>query len=342
MSAQGTLNRAYHNNKQAISYDHGTGLQAGGLVVGTFYQMVARISRATRYGSHIGSGRIVALELEDHPYPPGDPRQLTDADKQNPVGLSEEVGAAVPDVISVSGLPGTIGETGTKFDGEHEIYALDGSSGYKSDKGCIVTDTINAPNPTTSSIIVEDAGWVYIAPMSFSGVRLMDPARVISHPSFAQREGEGIYTYPFPPDITRNFVYHPATKVDGVVQRTLSSNVFIARPQLDEDVVITEIWLGGDNQLSTLTEMFRVFYAYWTTLPAAGEVLGWEPRDKTGDRFGIQIVRVQLGGIDFEYNEVRDKLSTNQDSYLNRQLTVQFKLARRVVPPRPQITMEGR
>jgi hypothetical protein len=126
------------------------------------------------------------------------------------------------------------------------------------------------------------------------------------------------------------------------MQRTLSSNVYITRPQLDEDTVISEIWLGGDRNLSTLSEMFRVFYKYWTTLPDPGEVLGWEPRDRTGDRFGIQLLRVQLGGLDFEYSEVREYFERNRDAYLDRQLTIQFKLARRTIPPRPQITMVGR
>ena len=170
----------------------------------------------------------------------------------------------------------------------------------------------------------------------------MDPARVMSHPSFPQREGEGIYTYPLPPDITRNFVYHPATKLDGSVQRTLGTSVLIAQPQVDEDIIITESWLGGNRELSTLTEMFRLFWQYWTTLPAAGQTLGWEPRDRTGDRFHIQIVQVQLGGLDFEYNEVRSFVDRNEESYLDTQLTLKFKLARITRPPRPIITMEGR
>lgn len=345
MSVFGVLNKADHNNKQSIPWDHGTGLQPNGIIVATYYQMVARIKKITRFGSGASQGRLVTCELEDHPFPPGDPTQSGEGDKQNPVGLSDFGVFGSPsgdaDVVSIAGLPGT-GAAGTKFDGEHVIIALDGEPGLKSDKELILVDNLNPANPDATDIIINDAGWVYIAPMSFQEVKLMEPARVISHPSFPQREGEGIYTYPFPPDITRNFVYHPATKVDGVIQRTLSSNVFITRPQLDEDVVISEIWLGGSRELSTLTEMFRLFYQYWTMTPAAGQVLGWEPRDRTGDRFGIQLVRVQLGGLDYEYNEVRQFFQENRDSYLDRQLTIQFKLAKKVVPPRPMITMIGR
>lgn len=341
MSVLGVLNRAYHNNKQSIPHDHGTGLQPNGIIVGTYYQMVARIKRIERFGSSTSNGRLVRCTLEDHPFPPGDPTGDDNPTRQNPTGLNETSQGTL-DVVSVAGLEGTAGaDDGKRFDGEHSIAALDGIPGQKSDKKFIYFDRVNAPNPNDTEVVIDDTGWVYIAPRSFSEV-LMDPARVMSHPSFPQREGEGIFTYPFPPDITRNFIYHPATKVDGVVQRTLSSNVHIVQPQLDEDTVITEIWLGGDRTLSTLTEMFRLFYAYWTTIPDAGQVLGWEPRDRTGDRFGIQLVRVQLGGLDFEYNEVRQVTSQNRDSYLDRQLTVQFKLARRFTPSKPQITLVGR
>ncbi len=77
-------------------------------------------------------------------------------------------------------------------------------------------------------------------------------------------------------------------------------------------------------------------------MPGVGEVLGWEPRDQTSDRFGIQIVRVQLGGIDLEYKEVRAHTTQHQGSMLDRQLTLQFKLAKQVVPPKPMITLVGR
>lgn len=342
MSVFGVLNRAYHNNKASIPWDHGRGLDPIGKIVGTYYTMVARVKKATKFSSQVG-GRLVLINLEDHPYPPGDPTQATDSTKQNPVGLWEGGASTAP-----SGMGDRIAISGTQnFDGEHEISHLDFLPGFKSDKSLLLVDSINPPNlpaftDDDADVVENDTGWCYIAKLSSTEAKLMDPARVMSHPSFPQREGEGIYTYPHRPDITRNFIYHPATKMDGSMQRTLSSNIFSMRPQLEEDVVISEIWLGGDRQLSALTEMFRVFFQYWTTLPPAGGVMGWEPRDRTGDRFGVQLVRVQLGGLDLEYNEVRQISSQNQDSYLDRQLTVQFKLARQIKPSRPQISLEGR
>lgn len=170
---------------------------------------------------------------------------------------------------------------------------------------------------------------------------LVDPARVMTHPSFPLVEGQGIYTYPFNPDVTRNLVHAPVTKVDAAVQRTLSSNILIQTAQVDEDIVVTEVWLAGERRVSTLAEMFRTFYSYWTTLPAVGESIGWEPLDITTDRYAVQIVDVQLGGIDIEYREIRPEWADVQNAYLDQQLTLKLKLVDVVVPPKGSITLTG-
>lgn len=321
MSVFGVLNKAYANVKSSIPYDHGRGLDPMGKRYLTTYQAKARISKATRFPLSVSSGQLTLIELEEDLFPPQDPSP------QGPASAS----SGIADRVAISGADG--------FGGEHDILRLDGVP--RSPRRFIILDSVNSPNETEDNIELEDEGWLYFAPTS-KGEFLVDPQRVISHPGFPQREGEGIYTYPFAPDITRNFAYHPVTKVDSLIQRTISSNVAIFQPQVEEDTIITEVWLGSDSRLSTLAEMYRVLMAYWTTLPAAGEVLGWEPRDITSDRFGIQIVNVRLGGLDHEYHEVRAVASQNQDAYLNRQLTLQFKLARRVIPSVPQIRMEGR
>lgn len=190
-----------------------------------------------------------------------------------------------------------------------------------------------------------DIGHALFHNSTIDGGRFVDPQRVLSHPSFRQREGEGIYTYPFNPDITKNFIFAPAKKVDGVVQKTISSNVLVQVPQVDEDTIITEIWLGGERQASTLTEMARVFHEYWTTPPDAGLTLGWEPLDIVTDRYNVAIVQVQIGGLDYDYKEVRqvidDAGSGVGQGYLNRQLTLKLKLVKGTTPPRNSIVLEG-
>ena len=141
-------------------------------------------------------------------------------------------------------------------------------------------------------ITTADAGRAWhpfgtIVPYLNAEGNLVDPARVMTHPT------EGSYTYPFNPDLTRNFVHAPAGKIDSSVQRTISSNVLIQVPQVDEDIILTEVWFGGERRLSTLASMFRTFYKFWTTIPAVGETIGWEPLDITTDRYAVHIVDVQ-------------------------------------------------
>lgn len=185
----------------------------------------------------------------------------------------------------------------------------------------------------------EGAGWV--TPVLNAEGYLEDPLRVLTHPSFEQEDGQGIFTYLSNPDVTRNFIYAPARKVDFAIQRTLSSSVLVQQPQLDEDVVITEIW-DGESKLSTLAEMARTFHEFLNTLPPVGEHLIWEPRDVTEETFAVQLVNVQLGGAgDWEYREIRDTLVSSEGAYLARTLMVQYKVVRESPPPKGVISLAG-
>lgn len=305
MSIFGIANRAYHNNKQSIQYDQGWGLDHIGKLVPTTYQVSHLVSALYKFNSSTFGGAYNRLDIDEWP-----------RDQTPRVG----------DTFFISGTE--------NFDGEHEIESF----GDDDKLQWFFYDYDNLNDGAVT--IAETTGWFYYAPTALGEILVAD-ARVMTHPSFSQIEGQGIYTYPFPPDITRNFIYQPAGRVDGVVQRTLSSNIFIQQDQLDEDIIITEIWQGGTRQLSTLAEMFRTFYAYYKTIPAIGESIGWEPRDFTTDRFLIQIVNVQLGGPDMEYKEIRTNTGQNAGAYIDRQLSVQFKLVKRTKPPIPRITLVG-
>lgn len=186
---------------------------------------------------------------------------------------------------------------------------------------------------------VSPAGWVPV--VLNEEEYLEDPLRILIHPSFPQEDGQGIYTYSSNPDITRNFALGPVRKVDATPVRTLSSNILVQQPQVDEDIVITEIWTGEDK-LSTLASMARTFLEFWQKIPEIGENLIWQPRDLSEESFGVQIIRVDLGGSgDWEYQEVRENLSTREGAYLARTLTIQYKLIREVRPPKGVISLAG-
>ncbi|UCG53560.1 MAG: hypothetical protein JSW58_08380 [Candidatus Latescibacterota bacterium] len=302
------LSRAYAHNKQCLFQDGGQCYDPFGKFTPGAYTGVGIFSGLWKFAPSVYAGGRMCLGVIQAEIPMERP--------------------AANDTIYVTGT--------TNFDGEHTVYGLHNDDPTR----VLFIDNKNDAN-AGSDAIIENAGWMYFAPTSRGDI-MVEALRVISHPGFPQKEGEGIYTYPVNPDITRNFMYHPVSKLDGVVQRTLSSNVFIMSPQVDEDIIITEIWLGGQGQISAFAEMARLFHLYWTTMPSAGEVLGWEPRDRTSDRFGVQIVRVQLGGLEFEYKEVRAHVQQHQGAMLENQLTVQWKLAKRVIPPKPMITLTGR
>lgn len=181
-----------------------------------------------------------------------------------------------------------------------------------------------------------------IVPYKNTSNNLVDHQRLMYHPAFREVENEGYYEYAYNPDITHNFIYHPANRVDSASQQTITSNVVVRNERPWEDTTITEIWLGGSRELSTLNEMFFVFYEYWLTSPPVGEHIGWCPFDITSDRFLVDILSVQLGGVDYQYNEVRKYITKNRiDAYVDQQLTVKFKLAAPTKLPVSTITLIG-
>ena len=200
--------------------------------------------------------------------------------------------------------------------------------------------------PNNKQSIVNDNGrgetpvWLS-APTLTDGGTLLDAARVLIHPAYPQIAGQGIYEYPTNPDITKNFIYAPAVKADVSLQRTVGSTLAIRKQQVPEDITITEIWLGGEQQLSMLAEMARVFHDYWVTPLPIGEYLGWEPLDITTARYLVSIVGVQIGGPDYEYREVKEFMGSSLGAYLNTQVTLAMKLEKAITLPRGVISLEG-
>jgi hypothetical protein len=171
--------------------------------------------------------------------------------------------------------------------------------------------------------------------------KLVPASRILIHPGLAQVEGEGLYTYPQNPHITRGFILAPAIRVDASIQRTLGTNVLVQKNQLSEDTIVSEVWIGGGREVSTFTEMARHFHTIWTTPPPEGETLGWQPMDINVIRYNVKIVDVIIGSPRTEYIEVREFINQRDPSYLTNSLEVQYKPEAPVIPPTGQLTMEG-
>ena len=160
--------------------------------------------------------------------------------------------------------------------------------------------------------------------------------RVLWHPGF------GAIEYPKNPDRTLNYYRNPIRKHDITQTKTLQSNVTVRDVQQWEDVVISEVWLGGGGRLSQLSEFFDTLHMLRITEPAIGRHLGWIPKDLSFARHMIEPIGLQIGSIDADVFEARERPNTSLDSYVDQQVVFSFKLIR----PQPLIDslllMEGR
>lgn len=203
------------------------------------------------------------------------------------------------------------------------------------------TNTRYKANLTVDAGIHQEPVWMVFQILNEEG-HYVDPPRIMTHPSFVQEEGQGIYTYPYNPDDTFNFALAPTRKVDSVVHKTISSSIVVQQPEVEEDVVITEVWRGGQGRASTLAEMFRTLYDYWITIPEPGEYCTWAPADLSVDTFDIILLDVSLGDTqDIKYRELRVAQSTRDGAYLTETLTVRFKIAKPIGSPQSVITLSG-
>jgi len=125
------------------------------------------------------------------------------------------------------------------------------------------------------------------------------------------------------------------------MQRTLGTNILAQQLGKEEDVLISEIWLGGGREVSTFTEMARVFHAMWTTPLSAGSLFGWEPLDVGETRYLVKIVNVIIGSPRTEYVEVREFIEQRDPSYLTQSLELILKTESPVLPPSGSIVMAG-
>lgn len=83
------------------------------------------------------------------------------------------------------------------------------------------------------------------------------------------------------------------------VVRTLSASRTIRFEEIEEDVLITEVWTA-DSGISMPLFMLRWLYELVLNPPAFDalnqEYVRWEPRDRTDDAWHVQLLRLQVGG----------------------------------------------
>jgi hypothetical protein len=145
--------------------------------------------------------------------------------------------------------------------------------------------------------------------------------RVIYHPGF-----DTAIEYPNYPDRTFNYYYSAVRKLDVTQTKTLTGSVnFIDRERFD-DVVIKEVWVGGQRRMTMLSEFFQTLRMFSITPPPLGRYLSWCPFDLSFERHLIQPIELKAGEVDVDVREIRPNLDTSLDSYIDRQVTFTFKL----------------
>jgi hypothetical protein len=148
-------------------------------------------------------------------------------------------------------------------------------------------------------------------------------------------------TYPDTPDRTINYFRSANVQFDVTQTKTLLGSLNSMDLQRWDDVVIREIWLGGQNKMSMLTSFFETLQRLATTRPAPGKEIAWIPYDLSFARHFIQPIEIKAGEVDVDIVPVRQRYDTDLDSYIDRQVTFTFKLVRPQFFPDSNITMDG-
>lgn len=105
-----------------------------------------------------------------------------------------------------------------------------------------------------------------------------------------------VISYPQIPTRTLNFAYDLLPQSEFAHQKTLTSNLTQQWQAVHNDVVVKETFEGA---LSTHWNFFLKLYKFWTTLLGPGEYMLWRPLDLTDKVYRMQIVKITVGGEDF-------------------------------------------
>lgn len=138
---------------------------------------------------------------------------------------------------------------------------------------------------------------------------------------------------------------HPTARV----VKTLGSTRVIVFDEADEDVIVTEVWLGSDTQAAMTTALFRMFYEYLINAPpydpAQTDFITWEPRDRTDKVYNVELVSLSVGGgegatrfdvVDFmedgginnggDYENAMDSLNLLPTGIIDREVQLRMRI----------------
>jgi len=148
-------------------------------------------------------------------------------------------------------------------------------------------------------IPVSSTGQVTLLPAGLTGTR--GARRRLVHPDTTSFSP---VLYDRNPQRTVNFDNDVLLKPAVTVVKTATSTRVVRFDELEEDVIVTEIWEAAGG-LSVPGYFFRQLYEMAVNQPAfvpsAPVYIQWEPRDRTDDVYNVEIVGFGLGGQAYDF-----------------------------------------
>lgn len=139
------------------------------------------------------------------------------------------------------------------------------------------------------------------------------------------------------PDVTTNFDFDRLRAIPAVFGKTQGGTAVAKYPEFSDDVIISEIWEGG-QQASTTVEIYRLFREYFTSTLPTDRYIGWQPRDLSPYNYYIELLDVQLGD---GQGQVVEELGEKEPFMMRQRLTVTFHLIAEILSPAGVVTSEG-
>lgn len=149
--------------------------------------------------------------------------------------------------------------------------------------------------------------------------------RMIWHP------GYGSIVYPKNPDRTINYYKSFVRGYDTNSTKTLGSNILVRDHQKFEDITVTEVWVGGGRALSEESQFLDTLNLILNTETALGRYVGWIPKDLNFQRHKILPISLTVGGRAFDAREIRSRMNSSRDSYIDKTIEFTFRLIKPVI-----------
>lgn len=143
--------------------------------------------------------------------------------------------------------------------------------------------------------------------------------------------------YPENPSRTSGFDVDVLRTVKSVLTRTEGGTALVRYTDLPDDVLIQETWDAG-GELRVDIEFARLLYQYLITPLPVGDLIGWQPRDRSPYNYFVEIVDIKIGTNDSYHLE---EVGSEEPYMLTEPLTLIMKPVGEARAPAGILTFVG-